>query len=250
MQVLGGSWRGSISSNDTTSRLSDAVAALRPPPLPSSSSVVFDGAYVPSAGGGRVGGDWYEAFQRPDGVFGVSIGDVEGRGVNAALPMASLRAALFAFEQTCTYPVTSLAYLDAFAERSHPDLFATAFQGRYDRVSRRLWYANAGHPPPFIRRADGVLRRLASADVPVGVGRLFARTLYVDELQVGETLVAFTDGLSEMTPDIDEGERRIAAALADPAFALAPKRAAWLRSKLIKVRPKDDVAILTMHVVL
>ena len=227
----------------TRSRFFSSLACL-----PTVQSIAFDGAYVGSTPGCRVGGDWYDAFERPDGTFAVSIGDVEGCGADAALEMATIRAALSAFERVCAYPVTSLQHLDAFVERAYPELFVTAFQARFDPASRRLSYANAGHPAPFVRSADGSLRRLFLADVPLGIGRWLRRTLYIDELRAGDTLVAFTDGVIETTHDIAAGERRLAEAILDPAFAAAAHPAAWLRTTLVARYPHDDVAILTMRV--
>jgi serine phosphatase RsbU (regulator of sigma subunit) len=67
-------------------------------------------------------------------------------------------------------------------------------------------------------------------------------------LQAGDLLIAFTDGLIEMTCDIEEGECRIARALANPAFATAATPAALLLAALVRTRPRDDIAILTMRV--
>lgn len=223
--------------------------ALGMPPLPIAANIIFDAAYIPSTVGVHVGGDWFGAFQRGDGTYVVSIGDVEGSGVKAAAAMATIRAALFALECMCVHPVTSLDYLDAFIDRMNPALFATVFQARYDPDKRSLRYANAGHPAPFIYRADGSMERLAGVDVPLGAGCLSSRAMYAEHLRVGDVLVAFTDGLSELTHDIEEGERRIARALRNPGFATATRPAAWLRSALISTRPDDDVAILTMRVV-
>jgi serine phosphatase RsbU (regulator of sigma subunit) len=217
--------------------------------LPQTACAVFSGAYVPGTRGTRLGGDWYDALERPDGDIAISIGDVEGHSVDAAFEMATIRAALFALQRVCLYPVTTLQHLDAFVERTYPDRFVTAFAARYDPTAHSLWYANAGHPAPFVRAASGALRRLALADVPLGVGSLHRRTLYTDELLAGDILVAFTDGLIEMTRDLDAGERRLAKAIADPAFVAAADPAAWLRETLVERFPLDDVAILTMRIV-
>ena len=229
--------------------MSSALDALGMPPLPIATSVIFNAAYVPSTAGVPVGGDWFGAFQREDGSYVLSIGDVEGSGVKAVASMASIRAALFALECICIHPVRSLDYLEAFIDCMHPSLFATAFQARYDPGKRSLSYANAGHPAPFICRADGSMKRLTGVDVPLGAGFSGSRALYLEHLCIGDVLVAFTDGLSESTHDIEQGERRITQALCNPGFATAARPAAWLRRALISTHPDDDVAILTMRVV-
>lgn len=238
-----------LSSESKQPVASRVLDDLRMPPLPIAPNLIFDGAYVPSTAGVNVGGDWFGAFQRDDGTYVLSIGDVEGSGVKAAVPMANIRAALFALECICIHPVRSLDYLETFVDRMYPALFATAFQARYDPGKHSLSYANAGHPTPFICRADGSMRRLTGVDVPIGAGFSGSRVLYLEQLCIGDVLVAFTDGLSESTHDIEEGERHITDALRDPGFAAAARPAAWLRRALISTPPDDDVAILTMRVV-
>ena len=236
-----------VSASETPAR-GPALSAPRVALLPTPSAVIFDGAYVSGTPGTRLGGDWYDAVERADSELAVSIGDVEGRGVEAAFEMSTIRAALFGLERVCLYPVTSLQHLDAFIDRTYPDLFVTAFAARYQPASRRLWYANAGHPAPFVRNERGDVRRLFLADVPLGLGSLRCRTLHVEELSAGDTFVAFTDGLIETTRDIEAEERRLARAIADPAFGAAARPAVWLRAALVDPYPADDVAILTMRV--
>lgn len=237
-----------FSSENTRPEVSRAFEALGMSRLPIASNIIFDAAYIPSTAGVRVGGDWVGAFQRGDGTYVLSIGDVEGSGVKAAAPMANIRAALFALEHICVNSVRSLDYLEAFIDCMHPSLFATAFQARYDPIARSLLYANAGHPAPFICRADGSIERLPGVDIPLGAGFAGSRGLYAAHLRVGDVLVAFTDGLSELTHDIEEGESRIAQALCNPGFATATRPARWLQRALLPKHPDDDVAILTMRV--
>lgn len=230
------------------SQLLSLFDAFLPPALPSSSKVAFDSVSISSAVCPSIGGDWCDAFQRVDKSFAFSIGDVEGHGASAAASMEIIRAALFVLDHVCVDPEVSLQNVDDFIDRECPGLFTTAFDARYDPITHRLRYANAGHPAPFVRRIDGSLRRLAPADVPLGAGRIHGRCTHDDELQAGDLLIAFTDGLSEMTSDIEEGECRIARALANPAFATASKPAAMLLAALVRTHPRDDIAILTLRV--
>lgn len=146
-----------------------------------------------------VGGDYFDFIEAPGSQFALAVGDVSGKGVPAALLMASLVAALRG--QVMNAPkdlaalmgnVNRLIY-DA-STRSH---FATLFYAQYDPVSRRLCYSNAGHNPPLLLRADGRVESLA----PLGPGiGLSPRSTYKQagvHLASGDVLVAYTDGFTE-----------------------------------------------------
>jgi serine phosphatase RsbU (regulator of sigma subunit) len=237
-----------FSSDYAQPEISRVLDGLAMPPLPADANIAFDAAYITSTPGVRVGGDWFAASVRDDRTYAISIGDIEGSGVKAAAPMISIRAALMALEGICADPVRSLEYLETFIDCLHPSLFATAFLARYDPSNGSLCYANAGHPAPFVRRAGGAIERLAAVDVPLGAGFMGSRALYQEQLGIGDVLVAFTDGLTELTHDIEEGESRIIRALRSRAFAASARPAKWLRSELISKQPNDDVAILAMRV--
>jgi sigma-B regulation protein RsbU (phosphoserine phosphatase) len=143
------------------------------------------------------------------------VGDVSGKGISAALLMASLRASLRG--QTLGGPgdlaalmrnVNALLY-----EASAANRYATFFYAQYDPQDRTLAYVNAGHNPPVVLRGEEVLR--LEADGPV-VG-LLPRAQYGQSevvLSPGDILLAYTDGISEaMTIDDEEwGEERMIAA--------------------------------------
>ena len=101
----------------------------------------------------EVGGDYYDFLELPDGRLGIAIGDVSGKGVGAALMMASLEASLRALAPVVDDPaelmgrVNSLVYQASAANR-----YATLFYAQYDPASRRLSYVNAGHNPPVVLR--------------------------------------------------------------------------------------------------
>jgi sigma-B regulation protein RsbU (phosphoserine phosphatase) len=162
-----------------------------------------------------VGGDYYDFIALPEGRLGVAVGDVSGKGISAALLMASLRASLRG--QTLGGPadlaalmgnVNSLLYESSAANR-----YATFFYAQYNPRNRTLDFVNAGHNPPVVLRGGEVLR--LEADGPV-VG-LLPRAQYGQSSMVlapGDILLAYTDGISEaMTMDDEEwGEDRMIAA--------------------------------------
>jgi PAS domain S-box-containing protein len=222
-------------------------ASFLPVALPAADGARFDAVYAPGTRDLTVGGDWYDAFPYDDGSLGFSVGDVAGRGLEAAVPMGKMRQTFRALAVVESDPARALAGADAVLRREHSEVFVTAFVGTYDPRSGALRYANAGHPPPFVRAADGTLSRLEAAGVPLGLATFDVLRTREAALVPGDLLVAFTDGLIEATRDIEEGERTLAHALAHPAFALCSAPAALLRAMIVPPVPADDVAILTLR---
>lgn len=165
-----------------------------------------------------VGGDYYDVIDLGEGRVGLAVGDVSGKGISAALLMASLRASLRGVTldgprdfAKLMHKVNRLVY-----EASASNRYATFFFASYDPATRRLDCVNAGHNPPVVLRGQETIR--LEADGPV-VG-LLPTAPYSEQsltLQPGDLLVLYTDGISEaMTKDDEEwgDERMIAAARA------------------------------------
>jgi sigma-B regulation protein RsbU (phosphoserine phosphatase) len=177
-----------------------------------------------------VGGDYYDVFPLQDGRLGVAIGDVSGKGISAALLMASLRASLRGV--TLDNPRDFAKLMDKVNrlvyEASASNRYATFFFGALDPVTRVLECVNAGHNAPLVLRhkADGSAEILRlEADGPV-VGLLPFAPYSEQSLQLkpGDLLVTYTDGISEAMTHEDEEwgeERMMAAAAACPRDANA-----------------------------
>jgi len=152
-----------------------------------------------------VGGDYYDFLQLEDGRLGIAIGDVSGKGIAAALLMASLQASLRGQAAAGVHDLSSLMHNvnKLVYEASTSNRYATFFYGEYDAVTRRFSYVNAGHNPPLILRGGEVLR--LEADGPV-VGLLAGARYGQSEcvLQAGDVFVAFTDGISEALNEQEE----------------------------------------------
>ncbi len=222
--------------------------AMLPAVLPAVAGLAFDAVYFPGATEAEIGGDWYDAIALPDGRVVVSIGDVTGRGLTAAVIMGRMRQAI---ETLATYesdPVRLLDAADSVLRRAHPDAIVTALVGVIDPGARTLAYATAGHPTPIVRAPDGLLRQLPGRGLPLGLreGREPPSTTVV--LPQASLVVFFTDGLVESTRDIDEGERRVLAALADPTLADGRAPAAALVARVLDDGIRDDVAVLTVRI--
>ena len=221
--------------------------AMLPAVLPEVPGLTFDAVYFPGATEAEIGGDWYDAIALADGRVVVSIGDVTGRGLTAAVIMGRMRQAI---ETLATYesdPVRLLDAADSVLRRAHPDAIVTALVGVVDPAARTLAYATAGHPTPIVRAPDGTLRQLPGRGLPLGLreGREPPATTVV--LPRSSLTVFFTDGLVESTRDIDEGERRVFAALADPELADGRAPAAALTARVLDDGIRDDVAVLTLR---
>ncbi|QGQ20674.1 SpoIIE family protein phosphatase [Cellulomonas sp. JZ18] len=168
--------------------------SLLPQRLPRPPGWTLHARYEPSAGG-RVGGDWYDALELPDGRIAVVVGDVAGHGVGAAAAMGQLRNALRAYVLRGQEVPEALADLDALARRTMPDDLATLVVAVVDPATGEAVVAGAGHPQPLL--VDG-LGRAALAEVavdrPVGVGSGAPRATRV-QVDAGGALVLYSDGL-------------------------------------------------------
>jgi sigma-B regulation protein RsbU (phosphoserine phosphatase) len=164
-----------------------------------------------------VGGDYYDFLALPDGKLGVALGDVSGKGIAAALTMASLQASLRADAMRAGNDIAGLiTRVNAMLyDASTEDRYATLFYAQYDPAARRLSYVNAGHCPPILLRnaaKTGAVERLDQAGGTV-VGLLPECAYEQAELFLapGDLLVIYTDGFSEaMSPNLEEwGEERL-----------------------------------------
>ncbi|HEY4441723.1 MAG TPA: SpoIIE family protein phosphatase [Candidatus Elarobacter sp.] len=223
-------------------------SAFLPPALPRTDGIAFDAIYTAGTRDLTIGGDWYDAFALENGTIAFSVGDVAGRGLDAAVPMGKMRQTFRALGAVDADPTWSLSVADAVLRREHPDIFVTAFVATFDPHAGLLTHANAGHPAPFLREADGTLTRIEAPGVPLGLGALAEQRNEERTLHSGDLLVAFTDGLIETTRDIAEGEERVASALAHPAFAICSEPAALLSALIVPDEPGDDIAILALRV--
>lgn len=223
-------------------------ASFLPASLPYSPDVSFSAIYASGAAEAEIGGDWYDAFELRDGTLCLSIGDVGGRGLAAAIPMGKLRQAFRVLSAVEREPARLLRIADAAVRREHPEVYVTAFVAVYDPRTRMLRYANAGHPPPLIRSVDAFVRRLDEPSLPLGLEAFDALSTKEEKLENGELLVCFTDGLIEAGKDIAAGVSGVIAALHDPALGIVSYPAELVSRLALPQGAHDDVAILTLRV--
>ncbi len=221
--------------------------AMLPAHLPQLPDIRFSESYSAASESQRVGGDFYDAFELPDGRVALAIGDVTGHGLAAAVIMGEIRQALRAASFESAEPSAILDRASRLLVASGRTVFVTAIFGVLDPVSGRFAYATAGHPPPLLHEGSS-LRRLPGAGLPIGL-RDEEGVDFALRLRAPCTLVFYTDGLLEFARDIDDAERRIEAAMAELAGEEIDQLAGALMNAVLgEDVPTDDIAILTVAV--
>ncbi len=162
-----------------------------------------------------VGGDYYDYMPAAEGKLLLVVGDVAGKGMPAALMMSSLQAYLRVLADE-PRPVSGIVTRanQLIATRCPSNRFVTLFALLLDPSSGDFAYTNAGHNPALIARADGTVEWLAKGGLPLGLFPLATHEHHTGQLNPGDTLVLYSDGVSEATdPNTGEeyGEDRLAA---------------------------------------
>jgi phosphoserine phosphatase RsbU/P len=161
-----------------------------------------------------VGGDYYDFFVLSNGRLALALGDISGKGISAALLMASLRASLRSLASLQQGDLANLIgnVNNLVYESSTTNRYATFFYAEYDPATRLLTFVNAGHNPPYILRGAQVIPLEATGTV-VGLLPNSEYSQATIHMHPGDILLAFTDGISEaMNHQDDEwGEDRMIA---------------------------------------
>jgi sigma-B regulation protein RsbU (phosphoserine phosphatase) len=183
-----------------------------------------------------VSGDYYDFIVEDETHLNIVVGDISGKGISAALLMANLQAAmrsqLLAHKNEDAASIgQSLAAVMTHLNRqiylnSPPEKYATLFLSRYDADARRLWYCNAGHPPPIVLDAQGI-RTLEATGTVVGLLPDAVYQAKCIDLTPGTLLAIFTDGVTEAVngADVEFGDKQLLEAL-QQSRARAPE-AIW-----------------------
>lgn len=159
-----------------------------------------------------VGGDYFDVLPFDANELGLCIADVAGKGFSAALLMSNLQAAVRGLAASSLAPNELCVRLNALLHRNmEGDRFVTLFYAQLDGPARRLSYVNAGHNPPIVVHRDGSHHRLREGGGVLGVfsDQTFASGII--QLQPGDRLVLFTDGVTDASNTGEEqfGEQRL-----------------------------------------
>ncbi len=225
------------------------TAAL-PQILPTIAGLALSAVYEPAGAQDLVGGDWFDAFRLPDGRVVLSVGDVMGSGLSAAITMAAVRQAIRGAAHVFPEPAAVLDAADHALRSEQADRIVTAFVGVLDPLTLILTYASAGHPAPLVRFTDGTICELSAVDFPLGLRNEEGRQRGANgsiALRDKSLLVLYTDGLIESTRDALAGEQRLRTALGTADVYDAENPAAAIRT-LLPPAANDDVAILAVRI--
>jgi serine phosphatase RsbU (regulator of sigma subunit) len=224
-------------------------AASLPKALPTIDHLYLSADYRPGKSEATIGGDWYDAFALDNGCVAITVGDVLGNGLAAAVTMGRLRQSMRVVATLIAEPNAMLDAADRTVRGESDETYATALAGVFDPRTHQFTFASAGHPSPVLRHPDG---RIEEFDVPgmmLGLRPGTSLQTFTIDVTPGSTLVFFTDGLTEATRDIDEGHRRLHAAMADADVARADNPAHALVEHVLMGRPPtDDIAVLVAEV--
>jgi serine phosphatase RsbU (regulator of sigma subunit)/predicted enzyme related to lactoylglutathione lyase len=235
----------------------EVQARLFPQTRPEITTLQYDGICMQAR---SVGGDYYDFLDLGRERFGLVIGDISGKGTAAALLMANLQAHL---RNLCasysSRPFTPFALGQPqrllqsvnrlFCENTADRAFATLFFTEYDDAARRLRYANCGHLPALVLRSDNVLERLSATSTVVGLFKEWQCSIGESQLFAGDTVVFYTDGVTESFNDAGEefGEHRLVAALRQHRALASPELVRSLVDEVRHFSPErqhDDITLI------
>jgi PAS domain S-box-containing protein len=222
--------------------------SLLPERLPRIEGLEIAARYLPASRGAAIGGDWYDALERPDGRVALVVGDVVGHGLRAAAVMGQLRNAFRAYGLAENSPAEVMARVNRLVMTGEEDVMATALYLVLERETGELEFASAGHPPPLVLGPDGVVFLEGGRAVPIGAvdPGVFreARAVLPDDA----SLLLYTDGLVERRDEPLERRLDALAEAADRAEgALEGLCDAVLSGVLGQREPGDDVALLAVR---
>ena len=230
--------------------LQEAILAL-----PKDVSVVdYHVRYVSATEHARVGGDFYDLFLIDEHSVGVVVGDVSGKGLEAASQTGMVRNVIRATALDCATPAAVMAKANDVVERfTEKETFVTVFFGVLDTLTGRLQFVGAGHPPVLLRRVGGQTEALQSTSPIIGA---FSHMSYLEDsvtLGPGDMLFLYTDGLTEARSAGQEffGEQRLADLLSNLADDLSPESVVEAVfeevTQFTGSRPRDDMALFAVR---
>jgi sigma-B regulation protein RsbU (phosphoserine phosphatase) len=218
---------------------------LLPPPFFSTGGLACECASLPA---GDVSGDLYDFFEIDGAAAAFLVGDICGKGIGAALLVANLQASIRSLEELARFPGKLMDRVNKlFFQSTRPEHYATLFYGVYDVAERAVRYVNCGHPAPVLVRADGSLQFLEATATVLGAFKERGFREEKIQLQAGDQIFVFSDGVSEANPNDENGAwvteaiRKLGAQKqSGVAGALANQAASWLPRQ-------DDITVMHLR---
>jgi anti-sigma regulatory factor (Ser/Thr protein kinase) len=235
---------------DRSARIAKTLqSAFLPESLPKHPALRLDALYLTAGSEALIGGDWYDAMTLPDRRVLISIGDVTGHGLSAAVTAGRIRQSIVATAIDVPDPAAILTKINRLLQLRDTEV-ATALVAVVDVDAMTMHFSSAGHPPPIIGGPQSKAHALAYGSLPLGVA---ASTEYHRQRVTfdRDTVVLFyTDGVTEFQRNIEAAERALCAALDDLVAAppVAHPADAIRRAVIADETPSDDAVLMVMHV--
>lgn len=195
----------------------------------------------------QVGGDFYDWIEVTPGIIAITLGDVMGKGMSAAMLMATTMAAIHAATlQNGPAAAVQLAERAIRSNLERFECFVTLFHAHLNVHTRTLTYVDCGHGYVFLRRADGTVAELSPRGLPLGV---MAKEQYQEGVLTfapGDALILYTDGLIDARPDLGLTNRILAGHL-DSATSAGEMLAILLALPELAGPPPDDLTVLVIR---
>ena len=224
--------------------------SLLPPVLPQIDGVELGAAFRALGDGYEVGGDFYDAFELRDGHWALSLGDVCGKGSQAAVVTALARYTLRAAAMRRRNPAAVLAALNEAIHRQHPDQFCTAVYATFDPRTGTVELALGGHPNPLLLTAAGEVLPIGTTSPLLGTFDAWQGATDTVVLGPGDTLLLYSDGVTEARAGKEFfGEDRLTATLRSAAGLHATAIAQLIETKVLAFAGAldDDLAVLALR---
>jgi len=225
--------------------------SILPDALPEFPEIMSASVYAPAGEDTEIGGDYYDLFRAPDDAIWFAIADVAGKGVEAATKTSMIKYAVRAFVAAGLGPGRVLSEVNRMTtEAGDPSDIVTAWLGRLDTATGLLRWANGGHPPGLLKRADGSFERLATT------GPLLGAIVEVEyheesiELGINDEVLLYTDGVTEARRgNVFFGEDRVRESFARSKDALDAARDLLESVRgFVQAELRDDIAVLVIGV--
>jgi serine phosphatase RsbU (regulator of sigma subunit) len=201
--------------------------------------------YLPGTRGAEVGGDWYDIVSLAGNRIGVAVGDVAGHNIAAASAMGRIRSAARALARHAHGPAGLIDLLQGSWRLLDVDRMATLVLAMVETTTGELRVASAGHPPPLLVRPGRCEYLPVEAAPPLGAPHRTV-TEYVSRLDVGETLLLYSDGLIETRQGVEDGMARLASLAGQGSIAPADLCDRLVEDFAPGVERADDVALLAV----
>ncbi len=233
-------------SNERDRRVAEQLQrSMLPARLPEVPGVSLGALYEAGTRGLQIGGDWYDVAVAADGRVLLGLGDVVGHGLQAAAAMGQMRTAFSALAPTLQLE-DLVDRLSGFSVDVRGALLSTMVVAEFTADHAEMRVISAGHVPPMVRRADGVVEQLPDGGLPLGLDGPDRRRVVAVDLGPGDAVVLYSDGLAERRVEsIDVGLERLRRVLksADTSTGQALVDSVF---NALERPSADDVAVLVL----